>query len=180
MPERAKRQGSQQWRSFMMLLFVGTAFLGCEKSAEDSPSSFDKTVENPRGATEEARLLPGPGNRKALEAVYDYSDLKKFEATAVTTPDERGLTIDRSYLEIRFKRHSTVNQVNGVLRSIHASIFWMIDGENILHVRIPDPGSYDALMEVEEIVSSSPFIEFVDHAFITPGPEGFNGKHKHH
>jgi hypothetical protein len=89
-------------------------------------------------------LLPGTADTPASTAVVDYSSHDTVADTEIeeVSPEAR---IVRTKLMIAFKPDATVGQINDLITSIGGQITTMLEGVDQIIVRIPDPGSLDAL-----------------------------------
>ena len=107
-----------------------------------------------------AGVLGGDPETAAIAAIPDViAERETPQAEMSNAPD--GQPVARTTLEIAFSRSATVGQVNAVLDAIGGRIVNAIAGVPILIVRIPDPGSYDALHAVATRVAGLPAVRFV-------------------
>ena len=95
--------------------------------------------------------LEGPPGRPALEAVDDV-----FSPAAYVTPGELSGATVRTQVELVFARDASVGDVNALLRSIDGRIVSQREGALIAVVRIPDPGSLEALDALLASLDASP------------------------
>jgi hypothetical protein len=121
------------------------------------------------GPDQSYALLLGTADTPASTAVVDYSShdtVTDIEIEEVS-PEAR---IVRTKLMIAFKPDATVGQINALLASIGGQITAMLEGANQIIVRIPDPGSLDALETVIAQIQANQIILSVLKASL-PVPE---------
>jgi len=108
-------------------------------------------------------LLSGDPDSWASEAVYDYDgdDVVRDDEISITAD---GASIARTKLEIAFFGDATVGDINALLQSINGRITSMLEGVNLIVVRIPDPDSLDALDSIIAQLEANTKILFVNRA----------------
>jgi hypothetical protein len=110
-------------------------------------------------------LLGGDPSSPALASVFDYdSDDTVRDDEITTAPD--GAIIARTKLEIGFSGEATVGEINALLESFSAKITSMLEKVNLIVVRIPDPGSLDALDSIIAQLEAKKNILHVNKAYM--------------
>jgi hypothetical protein len=108
-----------------------------------------------------AGVLGGDPEMPAIAAIPDVV-AERGTPQAEITADADGRRVARTSIEIAFARTATVGQVNAVLDAIAGRIVDAIAGVPIVVVRIPDPGSLDALQAAIARTAALPSVRFVN------------------
>ena len=137
-------------------------------SAQDSV-----TVQALNGTPDEQGvLLEGDHDAPALQATYDLHVPLSYPSDAFEVDPESPVetAVLRSEVEIAFALDATIGEVNDVLESIEAKIVSMLGGPPILVVKIPDPGSLEALVELTNELEQLDVVEFVSTSRLVDDP----------
>lgn len=110
--------------------------------------------------------LPGPPEAQALGAVEDVTT----SAASVSFSEVTGALV-RTQVELVFARDATVGQVNDLLADLRGRIVSQREGVLISVVRIPDPGSAEALDALLASLSTSPVLRAANPVVLTPTAE---------
>jgi Tol biopolymer transport system component len=156
--------------NILILSFFILALASCTKSGDV------QLVEG--GYVSEEGLLEGDPSSLASEAVTDYDNGDRVLDSEISVTST-GLRIVRTKFEIAFSDQATVGDVNTLLESIGATINIMLEGVNLIYVRIPDPGSLSALNSIIANVEADPNVLFVNKAYI-PEPAMLPDNHSAH
>jgi hypothetical protein len=103
------------------------------------------------------------GLAKAAIQTVDVGDT--YTDVEVST-SSTGQRIIRTKLEIVFYPDATVQQVNALLTDLKAQITTALQGLEGVVVRIPDPGTLDALSAIVSRIESEPFVWFASRAVL--------------
>src|SRR5688572_26081547 len=104
---------------------------------------------------------PGPPEPLATSAIADVvSDDAQFAASEVTV--ENGVELVRTQLELELTPDATVAQMEVLLARLNAEVVSSLEGVGILTVRIPDPGSLDALRNLVAGLAGQPGLASAD------------------
>jgi len=117
------------------------------------------------GSSPEGILLEGDPAALAIDAVRDYDADDRTTAAEISTNAD-GARIDRTNLDIEFVGTATSGEINTLLQSVDSQIVSMLEGVNIILVRIPDPGDLAGLDAVITILEASPLVISVAKAYM--------------
>lgn len=115
--------------------------------------------------------LPGAEDAPAARAVEDRP------SPGVPDPeilfDESGRPfVSTTHFLVVLKPGATVGQVNAALRRFNARITGMARGQNVLEIRVPDPGRRRTLRDVENLAAAlarlPPFKDALPFSFQNP------------
>jgi len=120
-------------------------------------------------------LLEGDPEERASTALTDLDSGDRISDTEITT-DPDGGQIVRTKLEIAFLDTATIEEVNALLESVDAAITSMLEGVNLLVVRIPDPGSLAGLDDVVSQLEADPIVLYVTKLYL-PVPRELPGNY---
>ena len=109
-------------------------------------------------------LLEGDPDSPAIEAVKDFDSGDRISAAEVSEASN-GAQVVRTKIEIEFSMDATVGEVNAVLESNEALITSMLEGLNFIVVRVPDPGSLEALDALVLQMQTDPQVVRVDKSY---------------
>ena len=109
-------------------------------------------------------LLGGDPDSPAIEAVKDFDSGDRISAAEISEASN-GARILRTQVEIAFSMDATVGEVNALLESHEALITSMLGGVNLIVVRIPDPGSLEALDALVLRMDTDPQVAGVDKSY---------------
>jgi len=105
-------------------------------------------------------LLPGDPQQLVSAATYDLAAAPGWTEAEISV-DAAGARIVRTSLGIFFADDATVGAANAVLARIRATIVMMLAGPPYVVVRIPDPGSLDALQTLVAEIDADPAVASV-------------------
>lgn len=103
--------------------------------------------------------IPGAGNSLVRTAIMDVDTGDTYTQSEISV-SAYGEEIIRTKLQIVFAPDATVSDANGLLNDLDANITTSISGLEAVVVRIPDPGSLDALDAIVTGIESRPFVWF--------------------
>jgi hypothetical protein len=131
-----KRRPSVPWSKKLVVVLTAFVLASCSSSNGETESG-----DSPR--------LPGASDALVADAVTNvYVDDPLIDAE--TEVDANGREIERTRIEIVFADDATVGAANALLTELDATITASLEGLPSLVVRIPDPGSLDALDRLVE------------------------------
>lgn len=133
--------------------------IGCGGGGGNDDTSYPG---NPVGGV----LLQGDSNGLASTAVYDYDSGDRFGSAEVVT-DSSGAELVRTKIEIAFADTATIGDINALLASIGATITSMLEGVNLLVVRMADPGSLEELDHVISQLEADPNVRYVTKLYLS-------------
>ena len=117
-----------------------------------------------------ASPAPAPRAALAVDAIVDVvSDRAQFAPGDVTV--ENGVEIVRTQLELVLAADATVDQMNALLARLGAEVVSSLAGVGLLTVRIPDPGSLDALRAIVAGLAGAPGLVRADLVAVPPTTE---------
>ena len=102
-------------------------------------------------------LLGGDPDSLAIDAVRDF-DSGDRHSKAEVTEASNGARVVRTKVDIEFSMDATVGEVNALLESVEGLITSMLEGVNLMVVRIPDPESLEALNSFVAALESDPAV----------------------
>jgi probable HAF family extracellular repeat protein len=105
-------------------------------------------------------LLEGPADDPALDHVRDVFVPEGVPEAEIGEHGELG-PVARTQLELGFEPDATVGEVNAAIEGAGASILAMLDDALWIVVRIPDPGSVEALEALAAAIDGAPGIAAV-------------------
>jgi len=132
---------------------------------EVSIAQLIQGVNNALDGCPEDGLLGGPPGGRALDAVRD-----EFSPDAYVRPEELSGPLVRTQVELAFRKDATVDAVNALLRRIDGRIVSSREGVLILVLRIPDPGSAEALFERLGALAADPLVRAANPVLV-PDPK---------
>jgi hypothetical protein len=126
-------------------------------------------------------LLPGDPQELVSAVSFDLSEAPAWTDAEIEVDPSSGARVLRTSLGIFFTDDATVGAANALLARIRATIVAMLAGPPYVVVRIPDPGSLDALQAIIADVAADPAVASVSRDVIPeatilppdfPRPEG--------
>lgn len=102
--------------------------------------------------------LDGPPDAPAVTATTMVTPTPAPPGERSVAPD--GSTVIRTRLELGFDPGATVAQVNAILAGAQATIDGMLPGTPLLLIRVPDPGTLDALDAVVAALVADPAVRW--------------------
>ena len=102
-------------------------------------------------------LFEGNVNAMASEAMRDYDAGDRTTSDEISVNSD-GIEIDRTNISIAFVDTASIGEMNVFLDSINAKIVSMLEGVNIVLVRIPDPQDLATLDTLIQQIESNPLI----------------------
>lgn len=116
----------------------------------------------PSGNPPQGILVPGSPTASLSTAMPDYEVPNlKIPLSEIATDTETGNRIVRTALHVAFREDATVAEANSFLNSINGRIAISIEGVEVVSVRIPDPGSLEALYALIEAIEAHPAVDVV-------------------
>lgn len=113
--------------------------------------------------------LPGNPSDQAVDAIGEYDADITFPTAELDFDISRGTTVVRSKLIFGFKSGATVGEVNALLQSMGATIVRTYAKTAVVEVRIPDPGSVQAMNAQLAALSGNPLVRYaLPTAFVAP------------
>ncbi len=109
-------------------------------------------------------LLEGDPESPAIEAVKDFDSGDRISYAEISEASN-GAEVVRTKIEIEVSMDATVGEVNAVLESNEALITSMLEGVNLIVVRVPDPGSLEALDALVLQMQTDPQVVRVDKSY---------------
>lgn len=108
----------------------------------------------PSPVTPEGRLV-GPSTAPALEHIADYDQGETYNPAEMSR-DALGIEVNRTHLEVDFHADVEVGALNAVLAAYDARITVLLEGVTSVVVRIPDPGTLEALEQIRGRMAGEP------------------------
>lgn len=108
----------------------------------------------PGPVTPEGRLV-GPPTAPALEHIADYDQGETYNPAEMSR-DALGIEVNRTHLEVDFHADVEVGEINAVLAAYDARITVLLEGVAAVVVRIPDPGTLEALEQIRARMEGEP------------------------
>lgn len=160
MPIPARRIRHLSWL-FAVLAGLGVAGCGGGGSAGTPapPAATPPPAPAPSGP------LTGASTSSAKAAIQTV-DVGDTYTEAEVSVGSTGQRIIRAKLEIVFYPDATVGQVNTLLTDLKAQITTSLRGLEGVVVRIPDPGTLDALSAIVSRIENEPFVWFASRAVL--------------
>ena len=94
--------------------------------------------------------LFGDASERLIDTTFDWVPDVGFDRDAISTEARSGTRVLRNEIDIEFHEDAVLGQVNAVLEDIEGGVIAMLRRSSDLMVRIPDPGSLDALNRILE------------------------------
>jgi len=110
-------------------------------------------------------LLDGDPDSPAIDAAKDFDSGDRITGAEISEASN-GTKVVRTKVEIEFSTDATVGEVNALLESHEALITSMLEGLNFIVVRVPDPGSLEALDALVAVLESDSSVVGVYQAFV--------------
>ena len=104
-------------------------------------------------------LLSGSPDQPALDATTNYVESDPLTDADIGV-DADGVEWSLTHIEIGFKLDATVQEVNSLIDSIGGRIIGMLEGVGIVLVKIPNPGSVDALDGIIQQLEANSIVRF--------------------
>jgi hypothetical protein len=117
------------------------------------------SAELPGGAG--SSLLPGDPQQLVSAATFDLLQAPEWTDAEITVDASSGARILRTRLGVFFTDDATVRAANALLARIRGEIIMMLAGPPYVIVRIPDPGSLDALEALAADIEEDPAVASV-------------------
>lgn len=103
-------------------------------------------------------LLEGEPETSILDATVDRVSRNVYPAEQVSVDEFTGRRVLRTVIQIVFHENATVAEVNGLLTRIGGSITASVAGTRSVVVRIPDPGTLEALEALAAEIAAERFV----------------------
>lgn len=98
-------------------------------------------------------LLEGPASAQALASVVDRTSPGVPDTEILF--DEKGRPfVSTTHFIVVLKPRATVGQANAALKSMNAAIVGMVEGQDVLEIRLPDPQRRRTLRDVDALVAA--------------------------
>jgi subtilisin family serine protease len=110
-------------------------------------------------------LLEGDPNSPAIEAVKDFYNGDHVSASEISEANN-GARIVRTNVEIGFTEDATVGEINALLEAENGLIVSMLEGIDLVVVRVPDPGSLDGLSALIARLEANPKVSHVNRTYM--------------
>ena len=164
-PRRVSRPlPARPWRTAVAALLAGSLLwlsacggggeFGADTGLPVPPPAAPEPPPSPQGP------LTGDANASAKSAIQDVDSGDSYSPAEVSVDPDGGRVV-RTKIEILFRDAATVGQANALLAGIGARITSSIAGQRWVVVRIPDPGTLDALDALVARIEAEPFVWFV-------------------
>ncbi len=121
-------------------------------------------------------MLPGEPHARAGDAAYDLDIRILYPGDAVAEDPELlyGGQVLRTEIELIADPAATVGQMNELLDTYDAQIVSMLSDNIIFIIRVPDPGSIDALNNLIDQIRNEPVVWMASKSVIVEGPDSIN------
>ena len=137
-----------------LLLVAAT---GCERGCRERADREASML----GPDSTLRAIPGDTGRFLKDALFAFvTEADMDPSPTLIETNDAGLTAHRRHLTMAFTREAKVGEMNELLAELGADIISMHPNAHVLDIRVPDPGSLDALIRLGKGLEAYPFVRW--------------------